>query len=116
MPKFTQQVQSTLPRGPLWGRRVVCLFLLSVHLPAAPGLPNRVTGVPLPSLPRKQHVSGRSALTSLGLVGRGAFHLRNYQLINFFKLISQAKFHNYIYLHQPALGRPEDPAMRLNVG
>ena len=53
---------------------------------------------------------------SLGLAGRGDCHLWNHQLINFFKLISQAKFHNYIYLHQPELGRQEDPTIRLNVG
>lgn len=76
------------------------------------GLPSQVTGISLPSLPRKLHVPGGSALTSVGPAGRGACHLWNHQLINFFKLISQGKFHNYICLHQPELGRQEDPAMR----
>ena len=75
------------------------------------GLPSQVSGVPLPGLP----ISGGSALTSAGPAGRGARHLRNRQLINFFKLISQAKFHNYICLHQPELGRQDDPAMRWNM-
>lgn len=71
------------------------------------GLPSQVTGVPLPGLP----TSGGSALTSAGPAGRGARHLRNRQLINFFKLISQAKFHNYICHHQPELGGQDDPAV-----
>lgn len=106
--------QHTLPRYPLCARTLVYPMPLTVHLPV-PGLPSQLTGVPLPSLPRKLDVSGGSALTSVGPAGRGARHLRNHQLINFFKLISQAKFHNYICLHQPELGRQEDPAMRRDV-
>lgn len=101
MPCLSQQIQLTNPfQVPTLGHNTSLCFLPRCASAARPRAAQPAHWGPSPSLPRKLHVLGGSALMSVGLAGYGACYLWNCQLINFFELIFQAKFHNYICLIQ----------------